>query len=83
MPINFQQVYARIREIAEGADDTKRTLEENVSWRATCTSRMRKNSISYSRRLRLQKRSIPTSAVRCRWMSLSPPPILPLLPSPI
>jgi hypothetical protein len=28
MPINFQQVYARIREIAAGADETKRTLEE-------------------------------------------------------
>jgi NurA domain-containing protein len=28
MPINFQQVYARIREIAAGADDNKRTLEE-------------------------------------------------------
>jgi len=28
MPINFQQVYARIREIAAGADDQKRTLEE-------------------------------------------------------
>lgn len=28
MPINFQQVYARIREIAAGAEDTKRTLEE-------------------------------------------------------
>jgi acylphosphatase len=28
MPINFQQVYARIREIAAGADENKRTLEE-------------------------------------------------------
>ena len=28
MPINFQQVYARIREIAAGADETKRTLDE-------------------------------------------------------
>jgi len=28
MPINFQQIYARIREIAEGADERKRTLEE-------------------------------------------------------
>jgi hypothetical protein len=28
MPINFQQVYARIREIAEGADESKRTLDE-------------------------------------------------------
>ena len=28
MPINFQQVYARIREIAAGADDSKRTLDE-------------------------------------------------------
>jgi len=28
MPINFQQVYARIREIAAGADESKRTLEE-------------------------------------------------------
>src|SRR5512134_2057292 len=28
MPINYQQVYARIREIAAGADDNKRTLEE-------------------------------------------------------
>ena len=28
MPINFQQIYARIREIAAGADDQKRTLEE-------------------------------------------------------
>jgi hypothetical protein len=28
MPINFQQVYARIREIAMGADEGKRTLEE-------------------------------------------------------
>jgi hypothetical protein len=28
MPINFQQVYTRIREIAEGADERKRTLEE-------------------------------------------------------
>ena len=28
MPINFQQVYARIREIAAGADLNKRTLEE-------------------------------------------------------
>ena len=28
MPINFQQVYARIREIAAGADEQKRTLEE-------------------------------------------------------
>jgi hypothetical protein len=28
MPINFPQVYARIREIAAGADDNKRTLEE-------------------------------------------------------
>ena len=28
MPINFQQVYARIREIAAGADDNKRTLDE-------------------------------------------------------
>jgi hypothetical protein len=28
MPINFQQVYARIREIAAGADESKRTLDE-------------------------------------------------------
>ena len=28
MPINFQQVYTRIKEIADGADDTKRILEE-------------------------------------------------------
>jgi len=28
MPINFQQIYARIREIAAGADESKRTLEE-------------------------------------------------------
>ena len=28
MPINFQQIYARIREIAAGADEQKRTLEE-------------------------------------------------------
>src|ERR1051325_10730323 len=28
MPINFQQVYARSREIAAGADENKRTLEE-------------------------------------------------------
>ncbi|HEX9330893.1 MAG TPA: DNA double-strand break repair nuclease NurA [Anaerolineales bacterium] len=28
MPINFQQIYARIREIAAGADENKRTLEE-------------------------------------------------------
>ena len=28
MPIKYQQVYARIREIAAGADDNKRTLEE-------------------------------------------------------
>jgi hypothetical protein len=28
MPINFQQVYARIREIAAGADEHKRTLDE-------------------------------------------------------
>ena len=28
MPINFQQVYTRIKEIAEGADERKRTLEE-------------------------------------------------------
>jgi hypothetical protein len=28
MPINFQQIYARIREIAAGVDDSKRTLEE-------------------------------------------------------
>ena len=28
MPINFQQIYARIREIAAGADDSKRTLDE-------------------------------------------------------
>jgi acylphosphatase len=28
MPINFQQVYARIREIAAGADEHKRSLEE-------------------------------------------------------
>jgi hypothetical protein len=28
MPINFQQVYARIREIAAGADESNRTLEE-------------------------------------------------------
>ena len=28
MPINYQQVYARIREIAAGADETKRTLDE-------------------------------------------------------
>lgn len=28
MPINFQQVYTRIKEIAEGADENKRTLEE-------------------------------------------------------
>jgi hypothetical protein len=28
MPINFQQVYARIREIAAGAEESNRTLEE-------------------------------------------------------
>ena len=28
MPIDFQQIYARIREIAAGADERKRTLEE-------------------------------------------------------
>jgi hypothetical protein len=28
MPINYQQVYARIREIAAGADESKRTLDE-------------------------------------------------------
>lgn len=28
MPINFQQVYTRIKEIAEGADEKKRILEE-------------------------------------------------------
>ena len=28
MPINFQQIYARIREIAAGADESKRTLDE-------------------------------------------------------
>jgi molybdopterin converting factor small subunit len=28
MPIDFQQIYARIREIAQGADERKRTLEE-------------------------------------------------------
>jgi hypothetical protein len=28
MPINFQQIYARIQEIAAGADESKRTLEE-------------------------------------------------------
>ena len=28
MPINFQQIYARIREIAAGAEDRKRTLDE-------------------------------------------------------
>lgn len=28
MPINFQQIYARIREIAAGAEETNRTLEE-------------------------------------------------------
>ena len=28
MPVNFQQIYARIKEIAEGADESKRTLEE-------------------------------------------------------
>jgi len=28
MPINFQQIYTRIREIAAGADETNRTLEE-------------------------------------------------------
>src|ERR1043165_886719 len=28
MPINFQHVYARIRDIAAGADENKRTLEE-------------------------------------------------------
>ena len=28
MPINFQQIYSRIKEIAEGADESKRTLEE-------------------------------------------------------
>jgi hypothetical protein len=28
MPIDFQQIYARIREIAAGADESKRTLEE-------------------------------------------------------
>ena len=28
MPINFQQIYARIREIAEGAEEQGKTLEE-------------------------------------------------------
>ena len=28
MPINFQQVYTRIKEIANGADETKRILEQ-------------------------------------------------------
>ena len=28
MPIDFQQIYTRIREIAAGADERKRTLEE-------------------------------------------------------
>ena len=28
MPVNFQQVYTRIREIAQGAHDDKRVLEE-------------------------------------------------------
>ncbi|HSB02667.1 MAG TPA: hypothetical protein VLE49_18595, partial [Anaerolineales bacterium] len=28
MPIDFQQIYARIREIAEGADERGKTLEE-------------------------------------------------------
>ena len=28
MPINFQQIYTRIREIAAGAEETNRTLEE-------------------------------------------------------
>ena len=28
MPVNFQQIYARVKEIAEGAHESKRTLEE-------------------------------------------------------
>ena len=28
MPVNFQQIYARVKEIAEGAHESKRILEE-------------------------------------------------------
>jgi hypothetical protein len=28
MPVNFQQIYARVKEIAEGANESKRILEE-------------------------------------------------------
>ena len=28
MPVNFQQIYARVKEIAEGAHESKRVLEE-------------------------------------------------------
>ena len=29
MPVNFQQVYTRIKEIAQGAHDSRRVLEEH------------------------------------------------------
>jgi hypothetical protein len=28
MPVNFQQIYRRVREIAEGAHESKKILEE-------------------------------------------------------
>jgi hypothetical protein len=28
MPVNFQQIYTRIKEIAQGAQDNRRVLEE-------------------------------------------------------
>ena len=78
MPINFQQVYARIREIAAWADESKRTLEEKRDLARRLLSAY-DSELDYLQR-KVEEAKAADSNIRCAvpldepLMSTYPPP---------